>query len=89
MKKAWLVLILLGTVLIAAGPSDHLQRWVTHSTFEDFAAGTPAAGGTNLYVTRSGTVEMIHRWDLNRDGFLDLLAPQDHNQVENVDAFIY
>lgn len=74
---------------MAASSSHHLNRWVTHGSFEDFAAGTLGAGGSNLYVTRTGKIEMIHRWDLNRDGFLDLLVPQDHNQLENADAFIY
>ena len=32
---------------------------------------------------------MIHRWDLNNDGFLDLLVGQSHNQVDNEDAMIY
>ncbi|MDA0814186.1 MAG: VCBS repeat-containing protein [Verrucomicrobia bacterium] len=32
---------------------------------------------------------MIHRWDFNNDGFLDLLVGQSHNQVDNEDAFIY
>ena len=72
----------------ASGPVSH-QPWVRHSSFEDFSRGTLADGGANLYVGREGTVEMIHRWDLNNDGFLDLFVGQDHNQVESEDVLIY
>ncbi len=41
------------------------EPWIRHSSFEDFAAGTLGNGGDNLYVARSGRVEMIHRWDFN------------------------
>ena len=34
-------------------------------------------------------IQLIPRWDLNRDGYLDVVFNQDHNPVENVDAFIY
>jgi hypothetical protein len=73
---------------VSAGPVSH-QPWVRHSSFEDFSRGTLADGGANLYVSRAGTVEMIHRWDLNNDGFLDLFVGQDHNQVESEDVLIY
>ena len=65
------------------------ETWIRHSSFEDFAAGTPEDGGTNLFVSRDGTLQMIHRWDFNNDGYLDLWVGQDHNAVEDVDAFIY
>ena len=32
---------------------------------------------------------MIHRWDLNNDGFMDILLGQDHDVLENPDALIY
>lgn len=64
-------------------------RTITHQSFADFVSGTLADGGANTYVSRSGGVQIIPRWDLNMDGHLDLLMPQDHNPTENVDAFIY
>ena len=72
---------------VVAGPAlgrDEFENWITHSSFEDFASGRIADGGTNLYIARSGQLEMTHRWDLNNDGFLDLLVIQDHNPLENV-----
>ena len=62
---------------------------IDHRDFEDFSGGRVADGGSNLYVTRSGTLQMIHRWDLNNDGHLDIFVGQDHNDVENVDLLIY
>ena len=32
---------------------------------------------------------MIHRWDFNLDGNLDLFVGQDHNPVENEDVLVY
>ncbi len=65
------------------------EPWVRHLSFEDFAAGTLEDGGTNLFISRDGTLQLIHRWDFNNDGYLDLWVGQDHDVVENVDAFIY
>jgi hypothetical protein len=63
---------------------------IRHSTFEDFAAGEFPDGGRNVYVARDGTIQLIHRWDLNRDGHLDLLFTQDMTYVtETPDALIY
>ena len=78
-----------GLLLSAASGQAPHQPWIHHSSFEDFSRGTLADGGANLYVSRAGTVEMIHRWDLNNDGFLDLFVGQDHNQVESEDVLIY
>lgn len=60
-----------------------------HASWEDFQRGTCEDGGSNLYASRAGTVQMIHRWDLNNDGFLDIFIGQDHDHLENVDAFVY
>ena len=91
MTRTSIIAACLGAGLLlsaASGPVSH-QPWVRHSSFEDFSRGTLADGGANLYVSRAGTVEMIHRWDLNNDGFLDLFVGQDHNQVESEDVLIY
>ena len=83
-------LLLLAWVL-ASGPaaSGAEKASVTHNTFEDFSAGRLGDSGVNLYATRSGTLEMIHRWDLNNDGYLDILLGQDHDVLENADILVY
>ncbi|MCE5250514.1 VCBS repeat-containing protein [bacterium] len=62
---------------------------IRHHGFEDFSKGTFGDSGANIYVSKAGGIQLINRWDLNNDGFLDLLINQDHNSFETVDAFIY
>ncbi len=64
-------------------------RVIHHQGFQDFSKGSFADGGANIYVSRGGVIQLIPRWDLNRDGYLDLVFNQDHNLIENVDAFIH
>ena len=78
-----------GLLLSAASGQAPHQPWIHHSSFEDFSRGTLVDGGSNLYISRAGTIEMIHRCDLNNDVFLDLFVGQDHNQVESEDVLIY
>jgi len=59
---------------------------IRHRGFEDFSKGTFGDGGVNIYVSQSGVIQLIHRWDINDDGYMDLLISQDHNDVETVDA---
>ena len=54
------------------------QTW-TEDTFEDFADGTLDASGQNIYVSHNGTVRIIHRFDINNDGYIDLLFNSTHN----------
>jgi len=65
------------------------QEVIRQSGFRDFARGTPGNSGANLYVSRAGRVEVINTWDLNQDGYVDLLLSNDHNVMETVDALIY
>ena len=82
--------LILSSVL-AAGPTlvAAENAWVTHSTFQDFSRGRLGDSGVNLYATRSGTLEMIRRWDLNNDGYLDILLGQDHDVLENAHILVY
>ena len=53
-------------------------------TFEDFAKGELDAAGQNIYISRKGEIRTIRRFDLNNDGFIDLLF----NSTHNIDASI-
>ncbi|MEW5979562.1 MAG: VCBS repeat-containing protein [Acidobacteriota bacterium] len=77
----WILLVAPGLVLGS--------EIIRHQGFDHFIKGSFEDGGARDYVSKSGTIELIHRWDLNNDGQLDLVMAQDHNQIENVDAFIY
>ncbi|MCX6624836.1 MAG: VCBS repeat-containing protein [Acidobacteria bacterium] len=62
---------------------------IRHAGYRDFAAGKPGNSGFNLFVSHTGRVEVINRWDLNLDGYNDVLISNDHDNYEVVDAFIY
>src|SRR5690242_18390400 len=47
--------------------------------FRDFARGTFDASGANLYVSAKGVLQLINRWDLNQDGYLDLFFSNTHD----------
>ena len=65
------------------------EPWVHHTTFEDFASGTLGNAGVNIYVARAGRIEMLHRLDLNNDGYLDIFVANDHDKVEGADILVY
>ena len=68
------VLVLLFTCPLTA------QTWIEDS-FEHFADGRPDDAGQNLFVSRDGKVQTIHRFDLNQDGYLDLVFNSTHDNV--------
>ena len=77
------------TVLLTAGRSADQPQSIRHAGFEQFLKGTLGNSGANLYVSRSGRVQVINKWDLNRDGFNDIVISNDHDDFEIVDAFVY
>jgi len=62
--------------------------WTT-TGFEAFSRGTFDAGGSNLYISRAGRLQMIKVWDINHDGHIDLFFGQSHDLVEYQPALIY
>jgi len=57
--------------------------------FADFSRGRFGDGGVNTYVSASGKVQLVNRFDLNNDGFIDLVFANSHPQGERLDAAIY
>lgn len=58
--------------------SAETNTWVEDS-FTDFADGRLDGGGQNLYVSHDGHVRTIHRFDLNDDGYIDLIFNSTHD----------
>jgi len=50
--------------------------------FEAFRRGTFGNGGHNLYVSRAGNLQRIHQYDLNADGFVELVFSNSHDYWE-------
>lgn len=57
------------------------EYWV-HGGFKDFSQGSFDNGGANLYVNAKGTIEMINHYDVNNDGYVDLVLANDHDKIE-------
>ena len=81
--------VLLLLVLFFLTPDTAEAGAIRHSSFEDFSAGTLGNSGANLYVSRKGRVQVINHWDLNRDGWADLVMSNSHDIMETVDALVY
>ena len=80
------VLILAAAVGVACSLG---AKSIRHTGFEAFRSGSLSGSGANLYVSRQGRVQVINRWDLNNDGYNDVLISNDHDNFEIVDAFVY
>ena len=74
-----------------APPAPVAQRFeVVHEGFDVLSRGEMENAGENLYVSRKGRVQLIHRWDLNNDGYYDLVFSNTHNSmVGAIDALGY
>ena len=58
--------------------------------FEAFRRGSFGNAGHNLYVSRAGVLQRIHLFDLNQDGFPDLLFGNAHDAANaDVPSQIY
>ena len=64
------------------------KTWVTRG-FDAFSRGSMGNAGHNLYVSRAGVLQRIHQFDLNGDGYLDLVFSNDHNHGEKPPALCY
>ena len=62
--------------------------WITEG-FESFRRGTFGNGGQNLYVSRKGILQRIYQYDLDRNGFFDLVFAKCQNHHESAPSFLY
>ena len=85
MRAAAAAAILTLALFSTALPAGEPVLWVEDS-FEDFADGQLDAAGQNLYVSRDGALRTIHRFDLNRDGHLDLIFNSTHDNFTYIPA---
>ena len=74
-------------VFIGQSEAQGPVSWVEDS-FGEFADGQLDASGQNLYVARDGTIRTINRFDLNQDGFLDLIFNSTHDTSYYVPATV-
>src|SRR5262245_49924622 len=82
------VLAATGAALMIAGTASADGVWRQRG-FEDFSQGKFGNSGQNLYVSRAGVLQRIFQFDLNRDGFLDLVFCNSHGKDESPPSFLY
>jgi hypothetical protein len=85
--KAAFVLCLFLSLPCTAGAAEEGTVLVDDQTFEDFRKG--AMDGAGLYAGRDGSLRWVNWFDLDRDGWSEILVNNDHNHFETPDAFIY
>ncbi|MEX0729031.1 MAG: VCBS repeat-containing protein [Planctomycetaceae bacterium] len=83
--RRFLVLGLVFFIGIESLLADDAVRLVDDS-YADFSQGTSDDGGNNLYVSRDGSLRTINRYDLNDDGFLDVIFNCTHNTYQMLPA---
>ena len=64
------------------------KKWVTEG-FDAFRRGTFGNGGQNIYVSKKGILQRIFQYDLNQDGYLDLVFANCQNHGESAPAYVY
>lgn len=66
-----------------------MTQTIIHRGFDCFRHGRFEGGGRNLYVNARGSIETIHRTDLNGDGLVDIIIPNAHGYIERGPTLIY
>lgn len=64
------------------------MKW-EKSGFDDFMKGTLGNGGQNLYVSANGVLQRIYSYDINNDGYADLLFANSQSMGERPNLYIY
>jgi hypothetical protein len=82
-------LFVLSICLFHGNPDSRAASSWTEDSFEDFRDGSFLDAGSNLYVSAEGRLQMINRWDLNQDGFVDLVVPSGHAHTEKENTMVY
>jgi len=64
------------------------KLWTTEG-FEAFRRGTFGNAGHNLYVSKKGVLQRIFQYDLDRNGYVDLVFANCQNHSESPESYVY
>jgi len=73
---------------LAVALDGDTDSWV-ESSFEDFIDGQFDSSGANIYVSAEGTIQLINRWDLDQDGYIDLFFGNTHDVKHEEPVWLY
>ena len=65
-----------------------LHKWTTKG-FDEFRRGSFGNAGQNIYVSKAGVLQRIYQFDLNKNGYLDLIFCNDHDHHESAPTYVY
>ena len=60
-----------------------------HKSYQQFSKGHFSDAGGNLYVSKQGRIQFVNLFDLNFDGYPEVVLNNDHNHTEAPDALVY
>lgn len=84
----WSVGIAASVSLLPDASSQEIAPWVEES-FADFVDGRFEASGANLYVSAAGTLQLVNRWDVNHDGYIDFFFGNTHDLQHTQPVWLY
>ena len=64
------------------------EAWVMRG-IDSFAQGHFENAGNNLYVNAKGEIEIINHFDVNRDGYVDIILANSHDRIERGPTWVY
>ena len=65
------------------------KKTIVTEGFDAFRRGSFENGGQNLYVSKKGVLQRIFQYDLNRDGYVDLVYANCQNHHEAAPSYVY
>ena len=80
--------ILLLVALLGAAVSFAVESWTTEG-FEAFRRGTFGNAGHNLYVSKAGVLQRIFQYDLDKNGWFDLVFANCQDHHESAPSYVY
>ena len=90
--SAFSVGLRLGSAVLLASPAllpAAAAPVFRHEGFAAFSRGELGNAGQNLFVSARGELKLINWFDLDRDGYPELVVNNDHSPYENSDGLIY
>ena len=76
--KLYFIIVLV--LPIFCGCNEDILTFRFQDSFDDFITGSFDDSGQNMYVSKKGVIKSTHRFDINNDGFLDVIFCNTHDR---------